>query len=57
MSILREFKEFAVRGNMVDMMVGIIVGVGFSDLINSFVRNVVLPPLSLLTGEDSLRSR
>lgn len=57
MSLLSEFREFAVKGNAVDMAVGIIVGAGFTELVNSFVRNVVMPPLSLLTGGDSLRSR
>ncbi len=49
--LLKEFKEFAVQGNAIEMAVGLIVGVGFKDLINSFVNDLVMPPLSLLIGD------
>lgn len=49
MSILKEFKEFAVKGNMVDMAVGIIIGTAFNSVVNSLVKEVVMPPLSLMT--------
>lgn len=49
MSILKEFKEFAVKGNMVDMAVGIIIGTAFNAVVNSLVKEVVMPPLSLMT--------
>lgn len=50
MSFLQEFKTFAVRGNVVDLAVGVIVGAAFSNVINSFVTDVLLPPLGLLIG-------
>lgn len=49
-TLLKEFKEFAVQGNATDMAVGLIVGVGFKDLISSFVNDIVMPPLGLLLG-------
>ena len=50
MSILREFKAFAVRGNVIDMAVGIIVGAAFTKIVSSFVADVVTPPLGILIG-------
>jgi large conductance mechanosensitive channel len=50
MSILKEFKEFAVKGNAVDMAVGIIVGAAFSKIISSLVADVIMPPIGLLVG-------
>ncbi len=48
--ILNEFKEFAVKGNAVDLAVGVIVGAAFTGIINSLVKDVIMPPISLLTG-------
>lgn len=50
MGIIKEFKEFAIKGNMVDMAVGIIVGTAFNAVVNTLVKEVVMPPLSLLTN-------
>ena len=50
MGMLQEFKAFAVRGNVVDMAVGIIIGVAFGKIVSSFVADVVMPPLGLLIG-------
>lgn len=50
MSIMKEFKEFAMKGNVVDMAVGIIIGAAFGKIVASFVANVVMPPLGLLIG-------
>jgi large conductance mechanosensitive channel len=50
MSILSEFKAFAVKGNVVDMAVGIIIGVAFGKIVSSFVGDVVMPPLGMLIG-------
>jgi len=47
--ILQEFREFAVRGNVIDMAVGIMVGAAFSSIINSFVNDIVMPPISFIT--------
>ncbi len=48
--MLREFKEFAVRGNVLDMAVGIIVGAAFGTIITSFVQDIIMPPIGLLLG-------
>ena len=45
-----EFKEFAVKGNAVDLAVGVIIGAAFTGIINSLVKDVIIPPISLLTG-------
>ena len=50
MSILSEFKAFAVKGNVVDMAVGIIIGAAFGKIVSSFVGDVVMPPLGILIG-------
>lgn len=50
MSMIQEFKNFALRGNVVDMAVGIIIGVAFGKIVSSFVSDVVMPPLGLLLG-------
>lgn len=50
MSIVQEFKAFIARGNVVDMAVGIIVGAAFGKIVNSFVSDVITPPLGLLIG-------
>ena len=49
MKLLQEFKEFAVKGNMIDMAIGIIIGASFNAVINVLVKNIILPPLSLLS--------
>src|SRR3989338_1903503 len=50
MSILSEFNAFAVKGNVVDMAVGIIIGAAFGKIVSSFVCDVVMPPIGLLIG-------
>jgi large conductance mechanosensitive channel len=50
MSIVKEFKEFAVKGNMVDLAVGIIIGGAFGKVVSSIVADVLMPPLGLLIG-------
>ena len=50
MSLMSEFKDFAVKGNVVDMAVGIIVGGAFGKIVSSFVGDVVMPPLGMLMG-------
>jgi large conductance mechanosensitive channel len=49
MGIFKEFKEFAVRGNMMDMAIGIIIGASFNKVIDVLVKKVLMPPLSLMT--------
>lgn len=50
MGIIKEFREFAVRGNVVDMAVGIIIGAAFGKIVSSFVADVMMPPLAFATG-------
>jgi len=50
MSMMSEFKDFAMRGNVVDMAVGIIIGGAFGKIVASFVSNVLMPPIGLLLG-------
>jgi large conductance mechanosensitive channel len=50
MSFVKEFREFAVKGNVVDMAVGIIIGAAFGKIVSSFVNDIVTPPLGYLIG-------
>jgi len=50
MGMAKEFKEFAMKGNMMDMAVGIIIGVAFGKIVSSVVADVLMPPLGLLLG-------
>jgi large conductance mechanosensitive channel len=50
MMMIKEFKEFAMKGNMLDMAVGIVLGAGFSAVVNSLVNDVLMPPIGLLLG-------
>ena len=45
---IKEFKEFAVKGNMIDMAVGIIIGAAFSGVVNSLVKDIIMPPFNLI---------
>ncbi|CAN5124810.1 large-conductance mechanosensitive channel protein MscL [soil metagenome] len=49
--MLREFKEFAMRGNVIDMAVGIVIGAAFGRIVSSFVDHLLMPPIGLLTGQ------
>jgi len=48
--MLKEFKEFAMRGNVIDMAVGIIIGAAFGTIVSSFVADIIMPPVGLLLG-------
>ncbi|MNZ64270.1 Large-conductance mechanosensitive channel [compost metagenome] len=50
MSIVQEFKTFAVKGNMIDMAVGIIIGAAFGKIVSSLVGDVIMPPLGMIIG-------
>lgn len=50
MSMISEFKDFAMRGNVVDMAVGIVIGGAFGKIVSSFVADVLMPPIGLLLG-------
>jgi large conductance mechanosensitive channel len=57
MKIFQEFKEFAVKGNMIDMAIGVIIGASFNKVIDVLVKKVFLPPLSLLTNGVNFQDR
>lgn len=57
MKLIQEFKEFAVKGNMIDMAIGIIIGASFNKVIEVLVKKVLLPPLSLLSDGINLESK
>ncbi len=50
MGMVKEFKEFAMRGNVVDMAVGIIIGAAFGKIVSSIVKDVIMPPIGLMLG-------
>lgn len=50
MSVIKEFKEFAIKGNVVDLAVGVVIGGAFGKIVSSFVGDVIMPPLGLLIG-------
>ncbi len=50
MGMLKEFKEFAVKGNVIDLAVGVIIGGAFGKIVSSFVNDVIMPPIGLLVG-------
>jgi large conductance mechanosensitive channel len=50
MSMIKEFKEFAMRGNVVDLAVGIIIGAAFGKIVSSLVNDVLMPPIGILVG-------
>jgi len=55
MSFVKEFKEFAMKGNVIDMAVGIIIGAKFGEIVSSAVKDVITPPLGLLLGGVDFR--
>ena len=56
-SVLQEFREFAVHGNMIDMAVGIIIGAAFGRVVTSFVSDILMPPIGLLRGHSDLSTK
>lgn len=50
MSMMKEFRDFAMRGNVVDMAVGIVIGAAFGKIVSSFVSDVLMPPIGMLLG-------
>jgi large conductance mechanosensitive channel len=50
MKIIDEFKQFAIKGNVVDMSVGIIIGTAFTSVVNSLVKDIIMPPFAWITG-------
>lgn len=56
MGFIQEFKEFAVKGNVVDMAVGIIIGAAFNKIVTSLVSDVVMPPIGVLLGGTDFKN-
>lgn len=56
MGLIKEFKEFAVRGNVVDLAVGVIIGAAFGKIVTSLVNDVVMPPIGKVTGNVNFNS-
>ncbi|MFT4857793.1 MAG: large conductance mechanosensitive channel [Algoriphagus sp.] len=50
MGMRKEFKEFAVKGNVIDLAIGLIIGVAFGKIVASFVNDILMPPISILLG-------
>ena len=50
MGMIKEFREFAMRGNVVDLAVGVIIGAAFGKIVSSLVADIIMPPLGLLIG-------
>lgn len=51
MSILTEFREFAMRGNVIDLAVGVVIGTAFGNITNSLVKDVIMPPIGIIMGK------
>ncbi len=56
MSVIKEFKEFAVRGSVVDLAVGIIIGAAFTGVVNSVVKDIIMPPVGVLLGSVDFKN-
>lgn len=50
MALLKEFKEFALKGNVIDLAIGVVIGAAFGKIVDSFVNDILMPPLAVLTG-------
>ncbi|MCU4173812.1 large-conductance mechanosensitive channel protein MscL [Carboxylicivirga sp. N1Y90] len=56
MKIIKEFKEFAIKGNMFDMAIGIIIGVAFNKIVSSLVNDIILPSFSVIIGKVNFQN-
>lgn len=56
MSMMSEFREFAVKGNVIDLAVGIVIGAAFGKIVNSLVNDVIMPPIGLLLGRVDFKA-
>ena len=56
MGMLKEFRDFAVKGNVVDMAVGLIIGAAFGKIVSSLVNDIIMPPIGLLLGRIDFKS-
>ena len=55
-SFFKEFKEFAVKGNVIDLAVGVVIGTAFNKIVNSLVKDIIMPPFGLLWGDKGFAS-
>ena len=55
--LLKDFRDFAMRGNVIDLAVGVIIGAAFGKIVDALVTNVVMPPIGILTGGIDLSDR
>jgi large conductance mechanosensitive channel len=51
MSVVKEFKEFIMRGNVIDLAVGVVIGAAFGTIVTSLVKDIIMPPIGILTGK------
>ena len=51
MSVVKEFKEFAMKGSVVDLAVGVVIGAAFGSIVNSLVKDIIMPPIGILLGK------
>jgi len=51
MAIVKEFKEFAMRGSVIDLAVGVVIGAAFGTIVTSLVKDIIMPPIGILTGK------
>lgn len=56
MGLLQEFRDFAVKGNVIDLAVGLIIGAEFSKIVNSLVNDVIMPPIGMLIGNVDFKN-
>ncbi|MGI9549964.1 MAG: large conductance mechanosensitive channel protein MscL [Aurantibacter sp.] len=56
-SFIQEFKNFAIKGNMIDMAIGIVIGASFNAVVNTLVKKILMPPLSMVTDGVNLSNR
>ncbi len=56
MSMLKEFKEFAIKGNVLDLAVAVVIGAAFAKILNSFVDDILMPPIGILVGKHDISS-
>lgn len=57
MGMMKEFRDFAVRGNVVDMAVGVVIGGAFGKIISSLVENIIMPPIGMIMGGVDFSNR
>ena len=57
MGLIKEFKEFALRGNVVDLAVGVIIGAAFGKIVSSVVQDLIMPPIGKISGQVSLTDK